>query len=131
MDNRELAVINSIDRMIDYYDMNATGLGDDFSLTVDGNLHPMAMTVMAHIEKDFKETEKRYKELRTLLLASMEAYEIKKFENEDCMVTYVESSDRETFDKKRFRKEHPDMYDEYVDIKPTSPSVRIKVKKHD
>ena len=33
----------------------------------------------------------------------------------------------ETFDSKTFRKDHPDLYDEYVSISMVKASVRMKV----
>lgn len=42
-------------------------------------------------------------------------------------ISYVQASERETFDKKRFQAEMPDLYDEYVEFKPVADSIRIKV----
>ena len=62
------------------------------------------------------------------LLEEMKNKGIKKIETPDVIISYVDASDRETFDTKQFREDNPDMYDEYVKFTPVKASIRIKAK---
>lgn len=88
-----------------------------------------------NISKEIKEFETRIKELKAkedelkkALLNEMEERNILKVENDDITITYVAPTDRESFNSKKFREDYSDLYDEYVEIKPVSSSIRIKVK---
>jgi len=67
-------------------------------------------------------------DLTLTLMEEMRNKDIKKIETPDVIITYVEESERETFDSKQFREDYPDMYDEYVKFTKVKPSVRIKAK---
>lgn len=67
-------------------------------------------------------------DLTLTLMEEMRNKDIKKIETPDVIITYVEESERETFDSKQFREDYPDMYDEYIKFTKVKPSVRIKVK---
>ena len=70
-------------------------------------------------------------ELETLkagLLKWMETNDLKKVENDYLIVTYIAETYRETFDSKTFRKEHEELYNDYIKLSTTQPSVRIKLK---
>lgn len=43
-------------------------------------------------------------------------------------ITYIEPSERETFDSKRFRADNEDLYNEYVKFSSARDSVRISIK---
>jgi hypothetical protein len=53
---------------------------------------------------------------------------IKQYSSEKIQLTTVTPKPRETFDTTRFKKEHPDLYTEYVKLSEVKPSVRITVK---
>lgn len=80
------------------------------------------------MEKVIKEVKEKEDLLKKKIMDEMEEKGIIKFDNEYISVKYIASTDRETFDKKRFQKENPELYDEYIDIKPVKASIRIKVK---
>lgn len=75
--------------------------------------------------KDMKEQEDL---LREKLYEGMEKNGIVKLETPEVLISYIAPSDSEYFDKARFRKENPGLYDEYVTIKTKKGYVRIKVK---
>lgn len=79
-------------------------------------------------EKKLKEIKEAKEELNALLLAEMESKSIIKIESDDLLINYIAPSDRETFDSKTFRAEHPDMYDSYIKMSPVKASVRVKIK---
>lgn len=75
--------------------------------------------------KDIKEAEDK---LKQGVLEEMQEKGILKIETEEMTISYIAPTDRETFDSKRFRAEHEDLFDEYVRMSPVKASVRIKVK---
>lgn len=79
--------------------------------------------------KFLEEKLKAKKDALTLtLLEEMRDNEIKKIETPDVIISYVDESEREVFDSKKFREDYPDMYDEYVRFSKVKASVRIKAK---
>ena len=83
---------------------------------------------IAAFERQVKEINHQESELKKAILEEMEAKNILKLETEELAITYIASSYRETFDSKSFRKDKPDIYDEYVKISPVKSSVRVKVR---
>jgi hypothetical protein len=75
--------------------------------------------------KDIKEAEDK---LKQGVLEEMQEKGILKIETEEMTISYIAPTDRETFDSKRFRADHEDLFDEYVRMSPVKASVRIKVK---
>lgn len=79
--------------------------------------------------KFLEEKLKAKKDALTLtLLEEMRDNEIKRIETPDVIISYVDESEREIIDSKKFRKDHPDMYDEYVRFSKVKASLRIKAK---
>lgn len=83
---------------------------------------------IAEFERQMKVIKDREDALKQAILSEMESKGIIKIETEEMTITYVAPTDRETFDGKTFRKDHADLYDEYVRISPVKSSVRIKLK---
>lgn len=83
---------------------------------------------IADFEKQLKAIKEQEDILKQEILGEMEAKGIIKIETDDLMISYVASSDRETFDSKTFKEEHQDLYDDYVKMTPVKSSIRIKVK---
>ena len=100
-------------------------------ITVEENVAVLDSEVSATIavfEKQLKYIKEQEELLKKAILSEMERNGIIKIETKDLILTYVQSTDRETFDSKAFRRDCPDMYDEYVRLSPVKPSVRIKLK---
>ena len=87
-----------------------------------------ASAMLAEFERQVKEIEAKQKDLKNRILAEMEANGILSIENDELSITYVAPYPKESFDSKAFRKDNPDLYDEYVKISRVSASVRMKVK---
>ena len=83
---------------------------------------------IVEIERQAKLIEEKQKSLKKAILDEMEAKGIIKVETDDLAITYVQPTDREDFDKKQFRSDNPDLYDEYIRMTPVKASIRIKVK---
>lgn len=91
-------------------------------------LNPEASSKLAEFERQAKQIKAQEDELKQRILAEMEEHGILKIDTDELTITYVAPTNRETFDSKAFRKDNPDLYDEYVKISTVSASVRIKVK---
>lgn len=83
---------------------------------------------IADLERMASEIKKKQDEMKKAILEEMEAKNVVKLDNDILTITYIATTDRETFDSKKFKTDNPDLYDEYVKISPVKPSVRIKVK---
>ena len=83
---------------------------------------------IAECERKVKEIKEAEDALRTAILEAMESQGIKKLETPELTITYTEPTDREDFDKKKFRADNPDLYDEYVKFTTVKSSIRIKLK---
>lgn len=83
---------------------------------------------LASLEMQIKELKQVQDEIKAEIQREMEEQNIIKLDTPDVSITYVQPSDRETFDTTKFKKEHADIYDEYVKMSPVKASVRIKVK---
>lgn len=83
---------------------------------------------IADFERQVKLIKEQEDSLKQAILDEMEKNQILKLDTPDLLISYVASSDRETFDSKAFKEAHQDLYDEYVKMTPVKPSIRIKVK---
>ena len=91
-------------------------------------LDPNTSREIAEFERRMKEIKEAEDKLKQEILAEMEEKNILKIDTSDVTISYIASTDRETFDSKAFRTDHADLYDEYVKLSPVKASVRIKVK---
>ena len=91
-------------------------------------LHPGISSALAEFERQAKEIKEKQDALKQKILEEMEANGILKIETDDLTITYVAPTSRESFDSKTFRKDNPDLYDNYVNISPVKASIRMKVK---
>ena len=85
---------------------------------------------IAEFEKQLKALKEQEDELKQLILEEMEKQGIIKLEDETSglSINYIAKTYRESFDGKKFKEEHPDMYDDYIKMSPVKSSIRIKVK---
>ena len=85
---------------------------------------------IAEFEKKLKALKEQEEELKKAILEEMEKQGIVKLEDEinGLSINYIAPTYRESFDSKKFRDEHPDMYDDYIRMSPVKSSIRIKVK---
>lgn len=80
------------------------------------------------IANKIKLLKQKEDELKKAILEEMENKNILKIDTDEVSISYIASSDRETFDTKAFREKHNDLYDEFIKFTPVKASVRIKVK---
>lgn len=86
-----------------------------------------AAVAIMRLEAEAKSVVEKQKAMRQALLEEMEEKGIRKVEVPGLTITYVDATDREQFDKKAFRSDNPDLYDQYVTFAPVKSSVRVKV----
>ena len=91
-------------------------------------LDPLVSEKIANFERQIKVIKEQEDNLKQAILEEMETNQIIKLDTPDILISYVASSDRETFDSKTFKADHQDLYDEYVKMTPVKASIRIKLK---
>lgn len=91
-------------------------------------LDPEVSKQIADFERQIKIIKEQEDNLKQAILEEMETNQIIKLDTPDILISYVASTDRETFDSKTFKADHQDLYDEYVKMSPVKASIRIKVK---
>lgn len=75
-----------------------------------------------------KELEEKEKALKDGFGEMMKKYNVKKWESDNISITLKADSTRESFDSARFKKDHPDLYDEYIKKSEVKGSVMFKIK---
>ena len=91
-------------------------------------LDPNTSKAIANLESEIKGLTAKRDELKQLILNEMESKGILGIESDELVISYTGSYDREDFNKTEFKKDHKDLYDEYVKMTPVKSSIRIKVK---
>lgn len=69
-----------------------------------------------------------YEQVRQGILAIMEEYDVKHYESDRLVLTRKADTERTTFDTKRFRAEHPDLYAQYASTATAKGGILIKVR---
>ena len=91
-------------------------------------LNTATISMIVDLENKKKEIEESEKIIRNAILLEMKRLNVVKIESDELLINYIEPTDKETFDSKKFKEENPDMYDNYVKMSPVKESIRIKVK---
>lgn len=73
------------------------------------------------------EAEANLKKLKEELRTAMEKHGVKSWKTQTFSSVIAVDSERETFDTKRFKAEHPDLYEQYVVKKVTKGSFTLKL----
>ena len=94
----------------------------------EGRLVPQTNNQLIMLENQIKQLTELRDKIRNLIKEEMEDKDLYKIENDELSITYIEETERDTFDSKAFRKDHPDVYKKYVKTSKVASSVRIKVK---
>lgn len=83
---------------------------------------------IAEYERKVKLIKEEEKRLRNAILKAMEEHNIIKIDMPELLINYIPEGDKEYFDQKKLKEDHPDLYDEYVTIIPVKSMVRVKVR---
>lgn len=87
-----------------------------------------ASKTIIEIENQIKYLKEKEELIKQVVLEEMERKNILKLEDNSLIINYIAPSNRETFDSRKFKQEHQDLYDEYIKISPVKSSIRIKIK---
>lgn len=96
-----------------------------------GNLPAQFASVedeVARLEVAVKAATARQKELKEGLYALMEQYDVKSFTGARVRLTRVLPTESESFDSKKFKADHPDLYAQYVKKTQRAGSLKVTVK---
>ena len=91
-------------------------------------IEPSVSFALAEFERQVKELKAKEDELKQRILEEMESNGILKIETDELTINYIAPSTKEKFEGKAFRKDHPDLYDNYVSISPCKAYVKMTVK---
>lgn len=80
------------------------------------------------IGKRIKELTEEYDAIKAEVLQKMIENKDKSFDTGNILITVVAPSTHETFDSKRFKAEHEDLYDEYIKKSTTKESLKLTLR---
>ena len=87
-----------------------------------------AEQMIVDIETQLKALEKQKKALQEGIMRAMVSEGLYSWKGEKVSITRKMDSIRETFDKERFKQDHPELYAQYIKESPVSGSITFKVK---
>lgn len=87
-----------------------------------------AERVIIEFEEEIKRVREAEAKIKAQILKEMEEKKILKIDTPAITISYIAPTDREQFDSKKFKKEYPRIYDEYVKMTPVKSSIRMKIK---
>ncbi len=85
-------------------------------------------TALYHIGKRIKELTEEYEAVKSEVLAKMIENNDKSFDTGNVLITVIAPSQRETFDSKKFKAEHADIYGQYVKTAKTKESLKLTLR---
>lgn len=83
---------------------------------------------LQELEVQAKKIELQEKALKENLLKAMEKHDIKKWDNEVMIVTYVAPTTRTSIDSKKLKEDMPEVVEKYSKTSNVKSSIRIKLK---
>jgi hypothetical protein len=87
-----------------------------------------AASIIKDLIKTEEETKKKIEEFKGLIIEEMRERKLKNFESNGVRVSYTAPTQFEDFDKKKFKEEHEDLYNDYVSFKERKDSIKITIK---
>lgn len=75
-----------------------------------------------------KALEEQEASLREQLEKAMSEYGVKKFENDQLLITYVDATTRSSIDSKALKKDLPEIAEKYSKVSSVKASIKITVK---
>lgn len=82
----------------------------------------------AMFEKQMKELKAKQDEFKEQILKEMKDKQILKLDTPEMTISFVDETFKESFDSKKFKQDHEDMYNDYVKLSSVKASVRVKLK---
>lgn len=85
-------------------------------------------TALYVIGKRIKELTEEYDAIKGEILAKMIENKDKSFDTGNVLITLVAPSSRETFDSKKFKADHEDLYGQYIKTSTTRESLKLTLR---
>lgn len=103
---------------------------EDLIKIENGNavLECSAIETLVLYETSIKKLKEEQDKLKQAILEEMQNKNIIKIDTDRLTVNYIAETARETFDSKEFRKEHEELYNEYIKLTSVKPSIRLRLK---
>lgn len=89
---------------------------------------PQAIRAMTDMITQQKALEQQISDMREVIKAAMEQYDVKSFENDAVKITYIAATERVSVDTTKLKKEHPEIAEAYKKVSPVKATVKIEVK---
>ncbi len=112
-------------------DLSVFGIGKAIPATTEPAvpiMHPEVVDYLNNLYRNYKALGDKLEEAKRGLRTAMEQYSVKKYDFGSFTATIAADTVSNTFDTKRFKAEHPDMYEEYVTQKVKKGGLTIKPK---
>ena len=90
-------------------------------------IDPKTAVAIADMERELKTLKEKADAVKKALLQAMESNNVCKLSTPELSITYIAPTTRESFNSKLFKETCPDLYDEFVEIKPVNSSIRVKL----
>lgn len=97
-------------------------------LTVSDEKAVEVVKQMSEVLVEIAELQAKHDTFKRQLEQMFESYGVDKWDNDLFTITRVKGFEKQTFDSKKFKDEHPKMYDKYVKTTSVEPTIRIKLK---
>lgn len=123
-----LKPMDEVERLLE---CEAQGLTFTQELTVKDDQLTQLYNIEAIIKEyddQKKKAEAQAQELRAAIMASMEQNGVKKFENDQIILTYVEPTTRTSIDSAKLKKDMPEVAEKYTKTSNVKASLRITLK---
>lgn len=83
---------------------------------------------VALAEAELESKKKDIETIKCFLLEQMTANNIKKWETQNIVVTYVAPSERKSIDSTKLKAEQPEVYEQYLKTSTVKEQIKIKIK---
>lgn len=83
---------------------------------------------LCELGRHIKELSEEYDAIKSEILAKMIENNDKSFDTGNVLITVIAPSQRETFDSKKFKTEHANLYGQYVKTSTTKESLKITLR---
>lgn len=117
-----------------HHDQSVFGITTNFPAKSEDNIPVVAPDVISYVAdliRIEKETKAKLDEAKKALRMAMEQHGLKSWDSGQFKATIAADSMKSTFDSARFKKDHPDLYKEYVTQKPTKGGFTLKETTND
>lgn len=100
-------------------------------ITKDGLLTLETQKQLVEFERQYKAIGDAKKKLNEAIKNEMEARGIVKIDTPEILISYIQPSYREDFDKKALKKDDEALYNKYIKLTNVSASIRITVRENE